>query len=241
MNVPVSRYAVLVVGDSLEQRRAGTVGEAAADLAVDDQRVQEPARVVDGRRSRGSAPGPCRGRPRRRRRRRGSRGTRTRRRGRRRPAARGSARRSRRSRGARAPSPAAATRGSSAPSRRPAGARARSPRWARIVADLRRELVRRGRDRTGADSREARRVVARGDCPRARRRVQLGQHLDLAGLDAEHVGDDLRRDGAVPLALRRRRDAHGDPAARGRSRSCSPRRCRTSAAQRRAPRPSAPA
>ena len=42
----------------------------------------------------------------------------------------------------------------------------------------------------------------------------LDDHLDVLGRDAEPVGDDLRRHGAVPLALRRRRDAHRDAAVR---------------------------
>ena len=34
----------------------------------------------------------------------------------------------------------------------------------------------------------------------------------VVGLKAEHVGDDLREHGAVALALRHRRDLHGDAA-----------------------------
>ena len=48
MNVPVSSVAVVVVDDPLEERRGSAVREPALDLTVDDQRVQEPAGVVDG-------------------------------------------------------------------------------------------------------------------------------------------------------------------------------------------------
>ena len=41
------QVAVLVVDDPLEKRRADAVREPAAYLALDDQRVQHPAGVVD--------------------------------------------------------------------------------------------------------------------------------------------------------------------------------------------------
>ena len=42
------QVAVLVVVHALQQRCAGAVREAAADLPVDEQRVQQPPRVVNG-------------------------------------------------------------------------------------------------------------------------------------------------------------------------------------------------
>ena len=82
-----------------------------------------------------------------------------------------------------------------------------SPRCSRIARDLVREPLGRERDRAGADAGEARRVVARGDRPRRCRRVRLGEDVDVVRLDAEAIGDDLRGDRPVALALRRRRRA----------------------------------
>ena len=96
--------------------------------------------------------------------------------------------------------------------------------------------LRRGEVHGGcADAREPRRVVARGDAPGARRRVDVGQDLDVLGPDAERVGDDLGGDGAVTLALRRRPDPDGDPAERRDDHGRALRRCPTSAAPARAP------
>ena len=80
-----------------------------------------------------------------------------------------------------------------------------------LRCDLERGEVDGGRAHAG----EARGVVAGGDAPRARGRVHFGQDVDLGGIDAERVGDDLRADGPVALALRRRPDPHGDAAERG--------------------------
>ena len=49
MKRPGEQVAVLVVDGALEERRADAVGEAAAHLTVGDQRVEQPAGVVDGR------------------------------------------------------------------------------------------------------------------------------------------------------------------------------------------------
>ena len=87
-----------------------------------------------------------------------------------------------------------------------------------VLADrveLRRQLLRGEVDRARADAREPGRVVARRDRPGARRCVHRRQDLDVLGVDAEGVGDDLRADGLVPLALRRRRHPDRDPAERG--------------------------
>ena len=65
-----------------------------------------------------------------------------------------------------------------------------------------------------------RRRSATSSCPEATVHALVevsivGEHVDVVRLDAERVGDDLRADGAVALALRRRPDPHGDPAERG--------------------------
>ena len=46
-------------------------------------------------------------------------------------------------------------------------------------------------------------VVARGDRPRAGQRIDLGDHVDVVGREAERIGDDLRRDRRMPLAVGR--------------------------------------
>ena len=203
MKLDREQVPVLVVDRPLEESRAGAVREAASHLAVGEERVEQPARVVDGRVVEHAH---LAGRPldlddgdvddeaveRR-----------TRRRGRPRRAGRGSAPRSRPSPAARAPSRPGATRGSSARRRRSAAARRR--RRCRRPAPCRRR-ARRPRRRTRAggrqscralsatrsaarstaeahDAGEPRGVGAGGDRPGARRRVHVGQDLDLLGCD----------------------------------------------------------
>ena len=48
MNVPVRRFPSSSYDVPLEQRGARAVREAAAHLALDEQRVEQPARVVHG-------------------------------------------------------------------------------------------------------------------------------------------------------------------------------------------------
>ena len=59
---------------------------------------------------------------------------------------------------------------------------------------------------------EPRRVVPGRHRPRGRCRVELREDGDVLGRAAELVRDDLRDDGPMPLALRRRPEPHGDPA-----------------------------
>ncbi len=73
-----------------------------------------------------------------------------------------------------------------------------------------RHAGRRGQHGRGADAREPRGVGTGSDRPGARRRVHVGQDLDLLGRDPERVGGDLGGHGAVTLALRCRRDPDAD-------------------------------
>src|SRR2546430_14985441 len=57
---------------------------------------------------------------------------------------------------------------------------------------------------------EAARVGARRDGPHTRERVHLVHDRDLLGGEPELVGDDLRDDRLVALALRRRAEDRGD-------------------------------
>ena len=79
---------------------------------------------------------------------------------------------------------------------------------------LRLHLLGRAQYGAGPDAREARRVVARGDRPRIRPRVQLGDNVDVGRIHAQDVADNLRGNGPVALSLRRRRHVDGDPAER---------------------------
>ena len=49
MKVPVSELAVLAVDDALEQRLADALHDAAMALALDQQRIDDRAEVVDHR------------------------------------------------------------------------------------------------------------------------------------------------------------------------------------------------
>ena len=79
-----------------------------------------------------------------------------------------------------------------------------------LVAELARAALHGTGDRRG----KAVGIVARGDGPRDVARVGLGQHIHVLGRHAKLVGDDLRRDGGVPLPVGRAVELHGDPAAR---------------------------
>ena len=74
----------------------------------------------------------------------------------------------------------------------------------RDALELLGQLPRRHMRRDGGARREAARVGAGGDRPLVLRGVHLERHVDVAGLQSQLVGDDLRQHRLVALAL------HGD-------------------------------
>ena len=58
----------------------------------------------------------------------------------------------------------------------------------------------------GNRGREAAGVIAGRDRPGILGGIDLGVDPDIGGLQSEHVGDDLRQDGAMALPLRHRGD-----------------------------------
>ena len=225
------QVAVLVVMHALQQRCAGAVYEAAADLPLDEQRVQQPPRIVnghvvedldhprlaidldDGDVDDEAVSG-----------RRGDAVLGVRRREVRRRVERGlmEAGFEPRRKGVRVP-----VRGAGEPSQRDARiAKPRLPVAERDLVCLAVQCLRRDRPQLRGDlrrgemhggrahAREPRRVVARGNAPGARRCVDVGQDVDVLGPDAERVGNHLGGDGAVALPLRRRPDPNGDPSER---------------------------
>ena len=80
----------------------------------------------------------------------------------------------------------------------------------RVLDQLGLELPRGQRDGARADRAEAARVGARGDGPEAREGVHLVDDGHVLGREPQLVGDDLRDDGLMPLALRGRGEDGGD-------------------------------